>query len=714
MQIKLCPRKTQGQLGSPPSIYDFHPLWSSNSMKKFLWTVFAVLLATSASVAQQATVSSPAQVLELKFELKEGIPIYQVYRFGQPVILESRLGLQLKDGFDFSKDFILTSATKSSFDETWEQVWGEQRFIRNHYNELNVKLTGKSGKGQLELIFRVYDDGLGFRYRIPRQEGLNKIEVMNELTEFKLTGNHRSWSIPAFQPNRYEYAYTDAPLSEIPYDKYHTPLTLKANDHLYLSFHEAALIDYSSMALQRIPGPMLKAALFPWSDGILVKAEKQLTSPWRTVQITDSAAGLIDSYLILNLNEPAAADFDASKIKPGKYVGIWWEMHLDVSTWGSGKKHGANTANTRRYIDFAAKHGFDGVLVEGWNVGWDGNWYENGDVFSFTKPLPDFDMDGLAAYARERGTRIIGHHETSGGVDNYVTQLEEAYSYMHKRDIRAVKIGYVAHSTDIKRTDENGQRVGEWHHGQYMVRHFQNVVDTAAKHNIMINGHEMIKDTGLRRTYPNLLSRECAKGQEYNAWGGNIANPVDHTVVLPFTRLLAGPMDYTPGIFNLTFEGTPRFSKERVRSTLAQQLALYVVFYSPLQMAADLPQHYEARLEAFQFIKDVPVDWTQTRVIHAEIGDYITLARKDRKSEDWYVGSITDEHGRLLDLPLSFLAPDLHYTATIYCDALDADWKTNPHATTIQTLDSLRSDQQIKLRLAPGGGTAIRFSPMKK
>ncbi len=525
------------------------------------------------------------------------------------------------------------------------------------------------------------------------------------MTQFALTGDHRAWWIPAFQHNRYEYRYTDSPLSQT--TKVHTPVTFETKDGLYLSIHEAALTDFASMALWRKQGNTFEADLVPWSDGVKVRGATPMTTPWRTIQIAETPGGLIDNYLILNLNEANKLS-DVSWIKPGKYVGIWWAMHLGVSTWGSGPKHGATTENAKRYLDFAAKHGFDGVLVEGWNIGWDGDWVANGDKFSFTTPYPDYDLTYLADYARKRAVRLIGHHETSGAVEDYEGQMEDAFAMCQRLGIRTVKTGYVAFGQEIKRTSESGQEQGEWHHGQYMVRHYRKAVEAAARHQVTLIVHEPIKDTGIRRTYPNMMTREGACGQEYNAWGGQGHNLPDHTTILPFTRLLAGPMDFTPGIFDLLFEEAR--PDERVSTTLAKQLALYVVLYSPLHMAADLPQNYEAKPEPFQFIKDVPTDWEETEVLHARIGDYVTIARKDRHSDDWYLGSITDENGRMLEANLSFLDSNRQYVAEIYRDGHDADWETNPYPMTIEK-KLVTSATKLPLRLAPGGGTAIRLRP---
>ncbi len=669
----------------------------------FLLAVATFLAGEHHTSAEVLTVSSPSSILKVSVTIDAERLTYQISRFGESVIDSSRLGLVLKEA-SYARNFkVLDSATRE-VDETWELPWGEEKNVRNRFNELRIELQEVSPSGKLlTLVFRVFDDGIGFRYEIPAQPGLASFEILDELTEFQFPADHEAWWIGAFLPDRYEYLYSNTPISAV--DTVQTPVTLETKNGLCLSIHEAALIDYPSMALERKGLHGLKADLYPWSDGSKVKGKAPLKSPWRTIQIADTPAGLIDSQLILNLNEPCKIE-DTSWIKPGKYVGVWWEMHLAQSTWESGAKHGANTKNVKRYIDFAAKHGLDGVLVEGWNVGWDGNWYDNGDRFRFAEPYPDFDIEELTRYGKEKNVRIIGHHETGGGILNYENQLTEAFQFAEDHNIRAVKSGYVGQGQCIRRIDEAGQPQLEWHHGQFMVRHYQKVTEEAARHHVALCVHESIKDTGLRRTYPNLMTRESARGQEYNAWAGEGSNPPDHLVTLPFTRMLSGPMDYTPGIFGLEFkEYRPN---NRINATIVNQMALYVVLYSPLQMAADLPENYEKRLDLFQFIEDVPADWQDTRVLNASIGDYVTIARQDRHSEDWYLGSITDEQGRVLEAPLSFLSPGKKYTATIYRDGDMADWKTRPYDAVIED-KVVDSSTTLKIRLAPGGGQAIRF-----
>lgn len=655
--------------------------------------------------AQDSFITSPNGAIEIEFFLKDQQPFYSVQRYNKPVVYPSLLGFEFKDTQNLDSSFQMNSCEKKTVDETWTQPWGEFKDIRNHYNQLVVHLEQKSG-AKLDIVFRAFDDGIGFRYFIPKQKNLDSLNITNELTQFNLKGNHSVWWQGAYLDNRYEYLYQNSPLKQI--DSVHTPLTMETESGLYLCFHEAALTDYSSMTLVNSENNVLKADLVPWSDGIRVKTKTPLFTPWRTIVITETPNELITSSLVLNLNEPSKLS-DVSWIKPGKYVGIWWEMHLNKSTWGSGPQHGATTANAVRYIDFAAENGFDGVLIEGWNTGWDGDWITNNNNFNFTRAHPDFDIEQVVNYARSKGVAIIGHHETGGGVMNYEKQLIDAFDFYEKLGILVVKTGYVNYGRGIKRVDENGELQGEYHHGQYMVRHYRRVVEEAAKHHIMLDVHEPIKDTGIRRTWPNMMTREGSRGQEFNAWSPDGGNPPDHTTLLPFTRMLAGPMDFTPGIFDLLFEKEK--PDNRVNTTLAKQLALYVVLYSPLQMAADLPENYLARPKPFQFIKDVPTDWARTIVPHAKIGDYITVARQDRNSQDWYIGSITDEQGRSLELSFSFLLPDTEYNAEIYRDSQDADWKTNPYGMEIEQ-QTINNNSQIIMHLAPGGGQAIRLTPI--
>jgi len=660
--------------------------------------------------ADSLRVSSPDGKIEVSFGLLDGVPYYSINRNDVEIILPSKLGFVFLKDAPLNAGLSIVDSEQSSFEETWTQPWGEVESIRDHHNELRVQLSdGGADPRQLVIVFRVFDDGVGFRYEFPEQPNLGEFQIMDEQTEFAMSGDHQAWWIGAFQSNRYEYLYQNTPLSRLAKGggSVHTPVTMQTAEGLYLSIHEAALVDYSSMTLKAEDNLVFKANLVPWSDGVLVKAQTPLKTPWRTLQIAENPGDLITSYLILNLNEPNVLG-DVAWVKPGKYVGIWWGMHLGKWTWGSGPNHGATTQNTKAYLDFAAEHGFSGVLVEGWNLGWDGDWAAHGEQFDFTTPYPDFDLKGLADYAKGLGVKIIGHHETGAAVANYEAQMEEAFALYQSLGIDTVKTGYVGYGQGIARYDEQGNLVGmEWHHGQYMVEHHQNVIETAARYGIMINAHEPIKDTGLRRTYPNFLSREAARGQEYNAWDGAGGNPPDHVTILPFTRLLAGPMDYTPGILDLTFDDYR--PNNQVNHTLAKELALYVIIYSPLQMAADLIENYENN-PAFQFILDVPVDWQETRVLQAQIGDFITTVRRARDGEEWFLGSITDENPRTLETTLDFLEPGVTYVAEIYSDGEGAHWQTNPYPLDIQEY-LVDSTTLLRLDLAPGGGQAIRFAP---
>ncbi|MGB8327386.1 MAG: glycoside hydrolase family 97 protein [Steroidobacteraceae bacterium] len=651
-----------------------------------------------------AAVRSPGNVLSVALLLDDnGRPSYSVSRFGEPVIGTSRLGFLLQDVAKLDRNFALVSQSTRDADDTWEQPWGERRYVRNHYTELRARLTEQTGdRRSLDVVFRVYDDGVGFRYEFPDQASLKDVKIADELTEFVIAEPGTAWWIPGGEWNRYEYLYNRTPIAEI--GTAHTPLTVRTQNGLHIAIHEAALVDYASMWLRRVEDQRLRAQLSPSSEGWKARRQAPFATPWRTLQIADSAAGLYMSDLILNLNEPNKLG-DVSWVRPGKYVGVWWEMHLDKSTWASGPRHGANTANVRRYIDFAARNGFRGVLVEGWNKGWDGDWFANGETFSFTEPYPDFDIEGLAAYARAKEVHLVGHHETSANVAHYAPQLPAALDLYQRLGIDVVKTGYVADAGQVKRRLDNGEFVREWHDGQFMSRHHLEVVTEAAKRHIMVIAHEPIKDTGLRRTYPNWMAREGARGMEYNAWG-DPPNPPEHEANLVFTRMLSGPMDFTPGIFGLY---TRPWS--RVQSTLAKQLALYVVIYSPIQMAADLLENYESRPGPFQFIRDVPTDWDQTLVLNGEVGDYVTIARKDRNSDAWYLGSLTDENGRLLSVPLSFLDPGRRYRAQIYRDGPTAHWKTAPEDIVIESREVTSADT-LTLRLAAGGGQAIGFVPV--
>jgi alpha-glucosidase len=666
------------------------------------------LLLVNEAVAQPRTgacVDSPRAVLTVCVDADARGPFYEVYRGGRAVFSRSRLGLVL-DGFGNAPATRISRARRVSADRSWEQPWGEQRVIRDRHNQLTVALEGADAATTqpYDLVVRVFDDGFGFRYVFGDIAADRNVAIADELTEFSLAGDYDAWWYPARNRERDEYLYHRGPLFEI--DLAETPLTLQAPG-LYLSIHEAALIDYASMNLKRTAERTLRADLMPWSDGVKVRKRGPFVTPWRTVLVAETPMALADSRIELNLNEPSRIT-DTSWVRTGKYVGIWWEMHLNRSTWSSGEKHGANNANVKRYIDFAANNGFGGVLVEGWNRGWDGDWIANGRHFDFIESYPDFDLGLLAAYAKERGVRLIGHNETAGAIENYERQLDAGMAQYEKNGVAVVKTGYVRPNGSIERTLDDGTIGHEWFAGQYRVRHEFEVATVAARHHISIDAHEPVKDTGLRRTWPNMLSREGARGQEFNAWG-RPTNPPEHVTILPFTRLLAGPMDFTPGIFDITFGRTN--VNERVQSTLATQLAEYVIIYSPVQMAADLPENYERRPDAFQFIKDVPTDWETTRTLQGVIGDYVVVARQQRGAPDWYLGATTDENARTVTIPLDFLAPGRSYQAHIYRDAPDAGYLDNPTALVIETRRVTAQDR-LDARLAPGGGLAVRFEAL--
>ena len=653
-----------------------------------------ILLLTFGWIAAQSkqgrTVSSPDNHISLEFDVKSGVPYYRVSRDGKPVISTSRLGLALKERAGFDGNLRIIDARTTTFDETWTQPWGEVKTIRNHYNSLLVSLERTAApKEKLNLEFRVFDDGIGFRYEIPAQPGLNEFVIQDELTEFALSNEMMAWWIPAYGKEMdSEYLFTRTSVQHLT-EKTHTPLTLESKG-LFVSVHEAALVDYASMALQHTGKGILKCDLIPWANGDRVVAKAPMKSPWRTIQIASTPGDLVTSYLILNLNEPNKLG-DVSWIQPGKYNGMWWGMHIKTHTWEAGPNHGATTANMKQLIDFAAAHKLSATLAEGWNEGWEGDWTKSGN-FNFTTPYPDYDLAEISRYEHEKKIGLIAHHETGGNVSNYERQLEDAFKLCQQYDIHRVKTGYV-----------NMRPAGEYHQGQFMVRHYQKVMELAATYKIMLDVHEPIKDTGLRRTYPNMMTREGGRGTEYEAW--STGNPPAHTTILPFTRCLGGPFDYTPGIFDIQFKTEGQF---RVHTTLAKQLALYVVIYSPMHMAADLPENYEGK-PAFKFIEDVPTDWESTKVIQASIGEYVATARKDRHSEDWYLGAITNEQTRTLEVKLDFLTAGKNYTAEIYRDGASANMEENPLAIDI-TSQHVAKDETLKLWLAPGGGTAIRFS----
>ncbi|MFQ3173499.1 MAG: hypothetical protein ACI9WT_000872 [Flavobacterium sp.] len=694
---------------------------------KFLFSLFLLF---ALSISQAQSIQSPSGKMTVTFKLSgSGQPTYSINYKDKAVILESVLGIKLKEKPDLDAKFEIITSKTATFNESWKPVLGEQSTIVNHYNELTVSLINKASKVKMNIIFRVFDEGVAFRYDFPKQAELSYFIISDEVTQFNLTDNHQVFWIPGdFDSNEYEYnetKFSDIDNSKINMNngigvksipgKYavQTPLMMKSPSGLYINIFEAAVVNYPVMHLNAdVSKYKLNALLVPNAIGDKAYLQAPCVSPWRTIMISDDARDIVGSKMILNLNEPSKIE-DTSWIKPMKYVGIWWEMHVGKSTWdfaGSQNaqnsltqdlipsgKHGATTENTKRYIDFAAKNGFDGVLVEGWNVGWEdwfGNWKE--DVFDFVTPYPDFDIAAISAYAKSKNVKMIMHHETSGSVGNYERHLDRAMDLMKKYNYPAAKSGYVGKI--IPR--------GEFHDGQAMVNHFNFVARRFADNKLMLNSHESIRPTGYSRTYPNYVAAEAARGNEFNAW--SVGNPPMHETILPFTRLLGGPMDYTPGIFEIKMSHYDKNKTEQVHTTLAKQLALYVTMYSPIQMAADLPENYEKYPDAFQFIKDVAADWDESKYLQAEPGDYLTIARKAKGKESWFLGAITDENARKTRVALSFLTNGRKYKAIIYEDAKDADWKTNPIAYKIRTVE-VTSKSKINLNLAPGGGTAISF-----
>ena len=613
---------------------------------------------------------------------------YQVVRGGETVINRSALGFVLKDG-DFKDNFKMGKVTRTSHDETWSQPWGEDAQVRNHYNEMKVRLQEKGGaKRVLDVVFRAFDDGIAFRYEFPEQPHLKEFVIMDEVTQFALLTDVQAWSIPALTAY-YEGIYTREPLSRK--GKISGPVALEVNDSLYMAIMEANLTDYSTMNLAA-EGTMLTVDLVPWQNGDKVRVGDTRVSPWRAVIIGRKAADILLSRMALNLNEPCKIK-DTSWLKPTKYVGIWWALQKQQWTWSQGDRHGATTENTKRYIDFAARHGLGGVLVEGWNYGWDGDWTRYGDKFSFTKAYPDYDLQGLCRYAREHGVRIIAHNETGGAAQNYENQLEDAFKLYESLGINTVKTGYVnPHFYN-----------GELQHSQWGIRHFRKVIETAARYHLMIVNHEGAMPSGIQRTWPNLIATESMRGQEYNAFDRAGGNPPYHECILPFTRGLGGPMDFTPGIFEYRNDSVPG---TRPQNTLAHQLAEYIVIYSPGHMAADLIENYEHQ-PAFKFIEDVPTNWERTLVPFAEMGKYVVYARQERGTDNWYVGGVTDAEARDFNLSLDFL-DDGHYMAIIYGDGPDADYRTNPYPMTIRRLE-VDCSTVLHLHLASGGGVAVQI-----
>ena len=688
-----------------------------------------LLLGLNLPVFPQAvhSIASPDKFILLSVRNNPtGTVSYHLSYKKKKVIEPSELGFVLSKPAVSLTKFTVTAVDSSTKDETWKPVWGEVSQIRNHYNELVMTLADKGASGiSLRIRFRVFNDGLGFRYEFPEQKALTHFIIDDERTQFRLAADHKTFWIPGdYDSNEYLYNYTR--LSEVEAVKaddkekdialksvigpnaIQTPLLCKTADELYISLYEAALINYPVMHLQLDKKTLtLTSQLTP--DAVGNKAYLQTPvdgnaergpakTPWRTVLVSDKATDLLASKLILNLNEPSQIG-DSSWIKPQKFVGMWWEMHIGKATWEkAGGKHGANTQNVKKYIDFAAKYGFDGVLVEGWNVGWEdwfGNWKEN--VFDFVTPYPDYTIDSLTAYARQKGVRIIMHHETSGSVTNYERRMDAAYQFMVAHDINTVKTGYVGRI--IPR--------GEHHDSQWMINHYQRVAEKTASYKLMLDSHESAHPTGLHRTYPNWMASEAARGSEFHN-APTLGMPPEHTTILPFTRLLGGPMDFTPGFFHFQLNQFEKNRTQRIKTTLAKQLALYITMYSPLQMVPDLPENYEQHPDAFQFIRDVPVNWDDTRILAAEPGDYVSIARKEKGTANWYLGAITDENSRDLPISLNFLEPGKTYEAIFYKDAPTADWQTNPEAYVLEKR-TVTATTSLTIHLAKGGGCAIQF-----
>lgn len=700
-------------------------------MKKIGHLFILLLLAVFGLNAQ--TLQSPNRQLQATFSLDNGIPTYQLVYKGKQVIKPSKMGLELFNDTDLIHNFSVTNTETSTFDETWQPVWGEEKEIRNHYNEMEITLLQKETERKMVIRFRLFDDGLGFRYEFPEQANLTHFVVKEERTQFAMTGDHTAFWIPGDYDTQ-EYDYTTSKLSEIrglmkqsitpnasqtPFSDtgVQTALMMKTDDGLYINLHEAALVEYSCMHLNLNDTTFVfESHLTPDAQGRKGYLQTPCVSPWRTIIVSDDARNILLSRITLNLNEPCKLE-DTSWIKPVKYVGVWWEMITGKSTWAycdlpgvklgitdytkvkPNGKHGANNENVKKHIDFAAEHGFDQVLVEGWNIGWE-DWFGNSKdyVFDFLTPYPDFDIGTLNDYAHSKGVKLMMHHETSSSVRNYERHMEKAYDLMNHYGYTAVKSGYVG----------NILPRGEHHYGQWLVNHYLYAIKQAAEHHIMVNAHEAVRPTGLCRTYPNLIGNESARGTEYQAFGGSKPN---HTTILPFTRLIGGPMDYTPGIFEMDIEKINPDNKSHVNATLANQLALYVTMYSPLQMAADLPENYDRFPDAFQFIINVAIDWDETKVLEAEPGEYITYARKAKGKNEWFVGCTNGYNGRESKIAFDFLEKGKKYEATIYSDTKASHYKTNPQAYQIRKM-KVTDKSRLTQYCAPGGGYAIRIKEL--
>ena len=679
--------------------------WMQRTPRVIAFVLSSIVLAVPVANSQ---VTSPNGRNVVTVETRDGGLYYTLKRDGRDLLLPSRLGFLFKEAPPLRDNLSIVNTSKSTHDETWEQPWGEVTKVRDHHNELRVSVQETAAPSRkFDFVVRAFDDGIGFRYELPSQTSGNDVVIMDELTQFNFADNPKAWWIPSNHSrlDRSEMLWSSSPVSRL--DSVQTPITTESTDgKTFMVIHEANLVNYPRMFLAGygLESRTLTAALAPMHDGVKARVHLPFSTPWRTIQIADRATDLAPSVLGLNLNPPNAIG-DVSWVKPMKYDGIWWSMHINTKTWNSGPKHGATTENTKRYIDFAAANGLGGVLVEGWNIGWDGNWINNRDAFSFTKSYPDYDLPALAAYAKSKGVRIIVHNETSGGVDNYERQMDSAFSMYHSLGLDAIKSGYVTDTLSG----------GDSHYSQRAVNHHRHVLEMAAKYHIGMDVHEPIHDTGERRTYPNMMSREGARGQEYNAWSGDGGNPPEHETILFFTRMLTGPMDFTPGIFDILIKrptGVPRGPNDaHPRTTLAKQLALYIVLWSPVQMAADEIENY-ANQPAFQFVRDVAVNWEQTKVLDGKIGDYVIVARQQRNSPDWFIGAVTDEVARTFDVPLSFLSAGKTYTAEVYADGPGANGLTNPQPIVISKR-TVTSASHLTVKMAPGGGQAIRLHAVK-
>jgi alpha-glucosidase len=634
-------------------------------------------------------------------------PVWSLSRKGKLLIAPSKLGFLLADGVNMVRGFTITGSETASSDESWEQPWGERRFVRDCHNEVTVRLQQSETQGgrRMNLRFRLFDDGIGFRYEMPEQPALRTMRIADEVTEFAIASAGTAWWIPGGEWNRYEQVYQQTPIDAV--STAHTPITMRLEDGTHLAFHEAALVDYAAYWLKRADGRNFRTTLAPSSQGARVVRDLPFATPWRTIRITDTAAGLVESDLELNLNEPNRLG-DVSWVQPGRYVGIWWGMIRNDWSWAEGPRHGATTARAKQYIDYAARHHFRGVLVEGWNKGWNGDWFGHGDAFSFTEATPDFDLAAVTDYARSKGVRLIGHHETGGNIAVYERQMEDGFALYRKLGVDWVKTGYVAdHGGIIAPGERPGETRMEWHDGQRMVRHHLAVVQAAARHHISIDAHEPVKDTGLRRTYPNWVAREGARGMEYNAWGV-FANGPEHEPTLVYTRMLSGPMDFTPGVLSL--EGAEHVP---LASTLAKQLGLYLAIYSPIQMAADFIEQLDRYPQEMDFISSVPTDWAESRLIAGEVGDYAIFARKDRNSPRWFVGGVNDATPRTITLRFDFLDAGKAYKATVWRDGDGATYLTEARHRIAHETRVLRKGDTMDLWLAPGGGAAIRLEPRR-